>query len=220
MAVLGATTLTGCNSIPSFISSGSKMIFNMATSPTSWTKDTSPTQIMLRVVSGTASPGGSLTFPQVFASRSYSLSSTQNNPEQFFTLGTGTPFSVTMPGTAYSGTIGLQPATLSVAQIRLHAHPYLLGAPAGSETRAAVPAGTGLSALSTSSATTLNTSPVGTNGSHAHAWDARHTHPFPSINPHTHNSVPLSPHSHPVGPTGTISGFSLTYVDVIISSKN
>ena len=41
MAVLGATNLTGCNSIPDFIAGGSVALFFQAAAPTSWTKSTS-----------------------------------------------------------------------------------------------------------------------------------------------------------------------------------
>jgi hypothetical protein len=66
MAVLGATTLTGCNSIPSFIGAGSETIFTQSAAPTSWTRVTTDTanNRMLRVISsgtgggvgGSASP--------------------------------------------------------------------------------------------------------------------------------------------------------------------
>jgi hypothetical protein len=73
MAVLGATSLTGCNSIPDFIAAGSRMLFEQSTAPTSWTKDTtSHNNKALRVVTGTAAPGGSTAFSTIFASRAVS----------------------------------------------------------------------------------------------------------------------------------------------------
>jgi hypothetical protein len=69
MAVLGATNLTGCNSIPDFIAGGSLVTFQQTAAPTSWTKQTSHDNKALRVVSGTASSGGSTAFTSVFASR-------------------------------------------------------------------------------------------------------------------------------------------------------
>jgi len=66
MALLGATTLTGCNSIPDFIATGSVTIFTQTAAPTSWTRVTSDTadNRMLRVINsgngggvgGSASP--------------------------------------------------------------------------------------------------------------------------------------------------------------------
>lgn len=69
MAVLGATNLTGCNSIPDFIAGGSLVTFQQTSAPTSWTKQTSHDNKALRVVSGTAGSGGSTAFTSVFASR-------------------------------------------------------------------------------------------------------------------------------------------------------
>ncbi len=69
MAVLGSTSLTGCNAIPDFIASGSLMLFQQTSAPTGWTKQTTHNDKALRVVTGTATPGGSTVFTSVFASR-------------------------------------------------------------------------------------------------------------------------------------------------------
>jgi hypothetical protein len=69
MAVLGSTSLTGCNSIPDFIAGGSLVIFQQTSAPTSWTKQTTHNNKALRVVTGTATPGGSTAFTTVFTSR-------------------------------------------------------------------------------------------------------------------------------------------------------
>ena len=69
MAVLGSTSLTGCNSIPDFIATSSLMLFQQSTAPTNWTKQTTHDNKALRVVTGTATPGGSTAFTSVFASR-------------------------------------------------------------------------------------------------------------------------------------------------------
>jgi hypothetical protein len=217
MAVLEATRLTGCSSLPSFISSGSKMIFNMPTSPTNWTKDTAPNSVMLRITNATTSPGGSLTFPQTFTNRPYSLSSTGADFGFSLNFSSNTPFSVTMPSTAYSATIGLQPASLSVAQNRTHTHPYVVGGGPGSTTRAVN--GT-IRGISTSPISSSNFQPAGQVGAHVHSYNGQHVHPFPTINSHTHQNVTTAPHSHSVSTPGVISGFSLAYVDFIISSKD
>jgi hypothetical protein len=75
MAILGATTLTGCNSIPDFIAAGSLVLFEQSTAPTSWTRSTG---ILgggtgtLRVVSGSVTTGGTLNFPDAFNNKSVS----------------------------------------------------------------------------------------------------------------------------------------------------
>jgi hypothetical protein len=75
MAILGGTTLTGCNSIPSFIPAGTLVLFEQSTAPSSWTRSTG---ILgggtgtLRVVSGTVGSGGTLNFPDTFNIKSIS----------------------------------------------------------------------------------------------------------------------------------------------------
>lgn len=99
MAILGATNLTGCNSIPDFIAGGSFMLFQQTSAPTSWTKQTSHNNKALRVVTGTASAGGNLAFTSVFASRPVTGSTGQ---------------------IAAGGSVGNH--TLSLAQIPSHSH--------------------------------------------------------------------------------------------------
>ncbi len=69
MAVLGSASLTGCNSIPDFIATGSLMLFQQSTAPINWTKQTTHNDKALRVVSGTATPGGTFSFSSVFTNR-------------------------------------------------------------------------------------------------------------------------------------------------------
>lgn len=99
MAILGSTTLTGCDSIPSFIAGGTVMLFEQTSAPTSWTKKTTHNNKALRVVNGTVAPGGSITFTSAFASRTPS----------------GT-VSVSVSG----GTVGS--TTLTTPQIPSHTH--------------------------------------------------------------------------------------------------
>jgi len=49
---------------------GTKMLFQQTSAPTGWTKQTTHNNKALRVVSGTASSGGSVTFTTAFASKS------------------------------------------------------------------------------------------------------------------------------------------------------
>lgn len=52
--------------------SGTKMLFAQTSAPTGWTKDTTHNDKALRVVSGTASSGGTVAFETAFASQSVS----------------------------------------------------------------------------------------------------------------------------------------------------
>ena len=79
MAVLGSTSLTGCNSIPDFIAAGSLMFFQSTTAPTGWTKQTTHNDKTLRVVSGPAVPGGSNSFSSTFTTRGGAIVSTVGN---------------------------------------------------------------------------------------------------------------------------------------------
>lgn len=73
--------------------SGTKILFRQTSAPTGWTKDTTHNDKALRVVSGTASLGGSVAFTTAFASQ------------------------------AVAGSVGTSGATtLSTAQIPAHTH--------------------------------------------------------------------------------------------------
>ena len=71
MAILGATTLTGCSSIPDFIATNTLTIFRGTNAPTGWSKLTDIDNCTLRVVaSGALSPGGVNPFTDTFTTRS------------------------------------------------------------------------------------------------------------------------------------------------------
>jgi len=59
-------------SVVPIIASGTKMLFQQTAAPTGWTKDTTHNNKALRVVSGTASSGGSVNFTTAFASQAVS----------------------------------------------------------------------------------------------------------------------------------------------------
>ena len=99
MAILGSTSLTGCNSIPDFIGTGTLMLFEQTTAPTNWVKQTSHNDKMLRLVNGTVSPGGSISFSSAFPNSTKPISS---------------PVTV-------SGTVGNH--TLTTTEIPSHTHP-------------------------------------------------------------------------------------------------
>ena len=55
--------------VQAIIPTGTKMLFQQTAAPTGWTKDTTHNNKALRVVSGTASTGGSVAFTTAFASQ-------------------------------------------------------------------------------------------------------------------------------------------------------
>ena len=78
MAILGNTTLTGCNSIPDFIPTGARVMFSQSAAPTSWSRVGGDTENnrMLRVVGGAGGGvGGSAdpTFNNVVPAHTHSF---------------------------------------------------------------------------------------------------------------------------------------------------
>lgn len=67
-AVMGQTNVQGAlEALGGVIPAGTRMLFQQSTAPTGWTKVTDHNNKALRVVSGTASHGGSMNFTTAFA---------------------------------------------------------------------------------------------------------------------------------------------------------
>jgi hypothetical protein len=105
----GTTWVSSVVPQPEFFSSGTRMTFNQTSAPTGWTKDTSTDNAGFRLVSGSASSGGSVDFTTAFsAARAVTV-------------------------TSMSGSAGA--TTLSTPQIPSHNHQiatspaYAIGAP-------------------------------------------------------------------------------------------
>jgi hypothetical protein len=85
------------------IPAGSRMLFQQTAAPTGWVKQTSSNNVALRVVSGTASTGGTVAFTTAFKSYSVAISGNTGNK-------------------AAGGTVANH--TLSNARIPSHTHSY------------------------------------------------------------------------------------------------
>lgn len=143
MAVLGSTSLTGCNSIPAFIAAGTVAIFRQSSAPSSWTKDTSNhNNKCLRCVTGTASSGGNVAFTSAFAQKGVSGNVSTN------------------VSTNISVSVGNH--TLSTGRIPSHSHP------AGSNSSAQGGFGPATPRGSTPYRTGGNTGNTGSNQAHNH----------------------------------------------------
>ncbi len=208
MAVLGATSLTGCTSIPSFIGSGSKMVFRMATTPVSWTKDTTVNEGSLRVVNGSASPGGSITWSQCFATRPFGGAIGQAADGCSVQ-----PATVTVTMTQSSATEA-QTGLTALQESQINGHNHVCNMNPGN---LSFGPGTGVlyAARVLIQWQSTGPSPAG-GGQHRHAVVSQHTHPFPANSPHTHTIS--GDHGH-TGNFGSVD-FNLTYVDMIIASKD
>jgi microcystin-dependent protein len=186
----GSVTLGPSVNLGGF-ASGTVMLFAQTAAPTGWTKSTTHDNKALRVVSGTASSGGTTAFTSVFASRT--PAGTIAN-----TTSTGT-----IANTTSTGTVGS--TTLTQSQMPSHTHTPL------SFTTYSANFGTPRSALATSStnSTTIQTTgATGGGGSHDHSL---------TMNAHNH-SLTMNAHNHTF--TGTALDFAVQYVDVILASKD
>ena len=142
MAVLGSTSLTGCNSIPAFIAAGTVAIFRQSAAPSSWSKDTSNhNNKCLRCVTGTASSGGNVAFTSAFNQKGVSGNVSTN------------------VSTNVSVSVGNH--TLSLSRIPSHSHPN--GATGNQNINAAQPGNQGMQRT-----TSTNTGNAGSNQAHSH----------------------------------------------------
>lgn len=179
------------------VPAGTAMLFQQTAAPTGWTKQTTHNDKALRVVSATASSGGTTAFSSVFASRT--PAGTIAN-----TTATGT-----ISNTTATGTVGS--TTLSTAEIPAHAH-QIVEAGANSNALYNTFSLTAANTIATSAATNASrndgTGNTGGGGSHTHSFTGTsHGHTFTG-----------TAHNHTF--TGTAMDFAVQYVDVIIATKD
>ena len=145
----GSGTLSWVDSGGSF-PSGTAMLFVQTSAPTGWTKSTTHDNKALRVVSGSASSGGTTAFTSVFASRTPSGS---------------------IGNTTDTGTVGA--TTLTTTQMPSHTHTFTANQYLAAGT--ARPAGTN----TINNPLTVTTSATGGGGSHDHSLTMNaHNHTF------------------------------------------
>jgi hypothetical protein len=176
---------------------GTVMLFAQTSAPTGWTKDTTNyNNHGLRIVTGTASTGGSVDFTTAFASKSV----------------TGT-VTVTASTGATSAPVTIGNTTLTTPQIPSHSHSQTY------RNRGENPSfntnGTGMTALNSDAynkfypnSSTAPLTPTGNAGG-----GGSHTHPG-SGGSHSH------PVSAPASFSGTAINLAVKYVDVIRATKN
>jgi len=110
---IGSASVT----IPDFVPSGTAMLFQQTSAPTGWTKSTTHNDKALRVVSGTASSGGTTAFSTAFATPSVSGSVGINGAPAVGNL-----------AVSMSGNVAVGNTTLSVNTIPSHKHALLMRA--------------------------------------------------------------------------------------------
>jgi hypothetical protein len=200
-ATLPAVSGANLTNIPGFVA-GTLMLFQQTAAPTGWTKQTTHNDKTLRVVSGTASSGGSTAFTSVFASKTPAGSVSVSGSNSGGAVANQTAGG-SVSGTNSSGSVSAH--TLSTDQIPSHSH----GGGASPTFGGNGPSG----------AVVGNTGAAGGGGSHTHSftnptWSGTFTgtsHGHTFTNPTWSGSASF---------TGTALDFAVQYVDLIIASKN
>lgn len=144
---------------------GTLMLFQQTTAPTGWTKQTTHDNKALRVVSGTASTGGSVAFTTAFASQ-------------------------TPAGSVSINTSGLSAGATTLTTPQIPSHNHTAATVGGGINAGGSPGGP--------TAASGNTGNTGGGGSHTHSVSGSATGSF----------------------TGTAINLAVSYVDLIIASKN
>lgn len=223
----GTTWTSG--SAPGF-PAGTAMMFVQTAAPTGWTKSTTHNNKALRVVSGTASSGGSVAFTTAFASQAVSGSIGNTTATNQATTATNQATTATNQATTQGGSVStslsaggsVSATTLAESQIPSHTHA----------------AGATLSNISTGKQANFGrlnnnagnaTSATGGGGSHSHGFTnpsysssftgSSHNHTQDSHN-HTQNSHNHTQDAHNHTFTGTAIDLAVQYVDVIIATKD
>lgn len=179
------TIWTSAANPPPF-SSGTLMLFQQTSAPTGWTKQTTHNDKALRVVSGSASTGGSVGFTTAFASQAVS----------------GSIANTTAGGSISVDTSGLSAGatTLSTSQIPSHTH-SIVGSNSGGTSNG------GYFQERTTYERVYATGAQGGGGSHSHSISGSATSTFTG-----------TAHNHTF--TGTAINLAVSYVDLIIASKD
>lgn len=224
---LSATTFSGAwTGIPS----GTVMLFVQTAAPTGWTKSIAHNDKALRVVSGTASSGGTVAFTTAFASQAVNgtianttatnIATTATN--QATTAGGSVGVSLSVGGSvnlSAGGSVG----TFTLTTTEMPSHTHLSGLQRSNNSY-----GTG-SNVGTLVGSTLSTGSAGSSGGHSHGFSnpsysltnpsysgsftgSSHNHTQDAHN-HTQNA-----HNHTF--TGTAINLAVQYVDVIIATKD
>jgi hypothetical protein len=188
---------------------GTAMMFVQTAAPTGWTKSTTHDNKALRVVSGTASSGGSVAFTTAFASQAVSGTNASVTATNQATTQGGSVSTTLSAGGSVSDT------TLTTAQIPAHSHvQQRLSTGSGA---ASPPTGTGGGPNGglTTYGPSVSTQNAGSGGGHSHGF----TNPSysSSFSGSSHNHT-QDAHSHTF--TGTAINLAVQYVDVIIATKD
>jgi len=194
----GTTWTSG--SAPGF-AAGTAMMFVQTAAPTGWTKSTTHDNKALRVVSGTASSGGSVAFTSAFTSQAVSGSNSSTTATNQAQTAGG---SISVSGGSVGNT------TLTTSLIPSHTHAVEVSnntGPGGVSRITTVGGSVGFTTIANAATAT------GGGGAHNHGF----TNPTASFTGSSHNHT-QDAHTHTF--TGTAINLAVQYVDVIIATKD
>lgn len=221
MAILSSNSLTGCNSIPSFLGGSADTpanptvsVFRNTNAPTNWVKKTTHDNKALRIIGGangaSLSPGGSSSFTTV-------LTSSKPFPGSFTGTTTGLGAATGLSGFYSTPVIVSYPTTNNYTpttpEMPGHSHPTQFFNPT-LNSAGPLAYGTIAAAFVTSS---TNPSDGSSGTSHSHPVYFSHSHTI-NESQHTHPVSAESQHTHSF--SGTAQNFAVTYVDIIIATKS
>lgn len=201
-------TSNGASAVPSFqtiqqFASGTALLFAQTNAPTGWTKVTAYDQAALRIVSGTASSGGSVNFTSAFTSQTPSGSVSVSVNSGSLAVSSGSL-------AVNAGTLAVGSTTLTTAQIPSHTHDVNVvtgTAKAGGTAIGIVTNATTIGPLANSATAT------GGGGSHNHSLSGS---PSLTGSPSLSGSPSVSSASF----SGNAINLAVKYVDAIIATKD
>jgi hypothetical protein len=219
MAILGSTTLTGCGFIPDFIGSGSRMIFHQTNAPINWTKITTGINDMaIRIIGGVngtgLTPGGQQSFSTIFTANKASPFLTNPSTIHPGTSTTGSTAGYIVVG---QGDTSFATTTNALPNNTMRAHSHTLQVYVNLSNVTGSPTTRLPSTTRNITVPTLGINPRGNQLGHNHGVNnVQHVHGYTGA---AHSHPLTSPgHQHQVTMTGR--DFSVTYVDVIVCSKD
>jgi hypothetical protein len=219
MAVLGSNFLNGCNSIPSFIAAGSRMVFEQDNAPTSWTKETNAAfnNVALRLIGGANGtalvPRAATAFTSIFPASVRGLANfTVSGPANVAFMNPAAPDTTkTFTTGASSASIFTSQTALTQAQTKSHEHDYNINSNGTGNLVATGPQ----QHAPTTDFEIRETGFQGDNQQHSHGVISDHSHTLTLFHQH-----PVSDPGHTHTVSMTQRDFSILYMDVIICSKN
>lgn len=234
----GTTWISQAPAAAGGFAAGTRLIFAQTSAPTGWTKDTvNYNNHALRVVTGTASTGGTVDFTTAFASQavSGSVSTTVNNTTATNQAATATNQATTATNQAATpaGTVSISAitgsagaTTLGVPEIPSHSHPMTITFNENS-------GGTNFVGGAGGFARTNFTNAAGGGGSHTHPFSfssgtASFSGSSLSVLQNSHNHTQdahnhtQDAHNHTASSsfTGTAINLAVKYLDVITATKD